>query len=193
MSTSDPPTTAPLESSPPAPSVQVAAPAETDFDPKVAAAKALLKKNPPLVAMGSLDSDATSPESPAPPADKREPAAAAAAVTAPALVAEDSVAEPLASAVATGEHVGGVQEKPNASDDSQELPSIAAGEFGGGRHCGYCFVLFPFALFPWAIRKSFSVVTGFLSSWGVSKGPGVRIDRKLPENPHVSTARIART
>lgn len=136
MSTSDPTPTAPGDPISPTPAVDVEASDETELDPKVAAAKALIKKKPALVAAGSLDSAATSPESPPPAADDEEPAtdaADAAAVTAPA-PAEDSVAEPLAPSVASGEEVRDVLDKNTvgASDDLQTPPAVA-GEFSVGQ------------------------------------------------------------
>lgn len=137
MSTSDPTTTAPGDPIPPTSAIEVEASEETELDPKVAAAKALLKKKPTLVTAFSLDSAATSPESPAPYTDESEPADAddAAAVTAPA-PEEDSTAEPLApTVVATGEEVRDVLEKiiVSASDDLQMSPTVAGESSSGQR------------------------------------------------------------
>lgn len=140
MTTLDPPTTAPSEPIiiPATPAVETETSDEAELDPKVAAAKALLKKKPAaLVTAGSIDSASTSPESPPPTGDEIEPAAAvavaagaeAAAVTAPA-PAEDSVIVPLASAgvVVSVEEVGDVQEKESTSDDTQ-TPLSVSGEY----------------------------------------------------------------
>lgn len=147
MSTTDPPTTTPSKPNSPTSAVEVETFESTEIDPQVAAAKALLKKKPTPITTGGLDSDDTSPESPAPPAAEIEPAAADwAAVVAPARAASFSnssssssgaaevfVTEPLAaSTVASGEEVKDAQEDFSASNDCQEPPgadSVAARKF----------------------------------------------------------------